>query len=79
MTSSFIIHQSFKSLFTNSSHIKFGRYLSLFSLPIQLDYFGVTCISHMYQTGLFWSNLLNLPTLSTELSNIKRPYWVELV
>jgi hypothetical protein len=31
-----MIHQSFKSLFTDSSHVKFGRYLSLFSLPDRL-------------------------------------------
>jgi hypothetical protein len=28
-----MIHQSFKSLFTDSSHVKFGCPLSLFSLP----------------------------------------------
>jgi hypothetical protein len=34
--SSLVIHQSFKSLFTNSSHVKFDRHLSLFSLPVHL-------------------------------------------
>jgi hypothetical protein len=34
--SSLLIHQSFKSLFTDFSHIKFDRPLSLFSLPIRL-------------------------------------------
>jgi hypothetical protein len=31
-----VIHQSFKSLFTDSSHVKFGRPLPLFSLPDHL-------------------------------------------
>jgi hypothetical protein len=31
-----VIHQSFKSLFTYSSHVKFGRPLSLFLLPVHL-------------------------------------------
>jgi hypothetical protein len=30
---SLVIHQSFKSLFTNSSHVKFGHPLPLFSSP----------------------------------------------
>jgi hypothetical protein len=34
--SSLLIHQFFKSLFTDSSHVKFGRPLSLFSLPVRL-------------------------------------------
>jgi hypothetical protein len=34
--SSFVIHQSFKSLFTDSSHVKFGHRLHLFSLPVRL-------------------------------------------
>jgi hypothetical protein len=31
-----VIHQSFKSLFTDSSHVKFGRHLPLFLLPVRL-------------------------------------------
>jgi hypothetical protein len=31
-----VIHQSFKSLFTDSSHVKFGRPLPLFLLPVRL-------------------------------------------
>jgi hypothetical protein len=34
--SSLVIRQSFKSLFMNSSHVKFGRSLPLFSLPVRL-------------------------------------------
>jgi hypothetical protein len=34
--SSLLIHQSFKSLFTDFSHVKFGCHLSLFLLPIRL-------------------------------------------
>jgi hypothetical protein len=36
MLAPWVIHQSFKSLFTGSSHIKFGRPLPLFSLPVRL-------------------------------------------
>jgi hypothetical protein len=31
-----VIHRSFKSLFTDSSHVQFGRPLPLFSLPVHL-------------------------------------------
>jgi hypothetical protein len=34
--SSLVIHQFFKSLFTDSSHVKFGRPLSFFLLPTRL-------------------------------------------
>jgi hypothetical protein len=34
--SSLVIHQSFKSLFTDSSHVKFDRPLPLFLLPVRL-------------------------------------------
>jgi hypothetical protein len=36
MASSLMIHQLFKSLFTDSSHVKFGHHLSIFLLPIRL-------------------------------------------
>jgi hypothetical protein len=36
ITSTLVIHQSLKSLLTGSSHVKFGRPLSLFSLPVHL-------------------------------------------
>jgi hypothetical protein len=46
-----VIHQSFKSLFTDSSHVKFGRHLSLFLLPVRLTnplrigaFVGLRCI-----------------------------------
>jgi hypothetical protein len=31
-----VIHQSFKSLFMDSSHVKFDRHPSFFSLPVRL-------------------------------------------
>jgi hypothetical protein len=34
--SSLVIHQSFKSLFTDFSHVKFDRPLPLFLLPVRL-------------------------------------------
>jgi hypothetical protein len=34
--SSLVIHQSFKSLFTDSSHVKFDRHRHLFLLPVRL-------------------------------------------
>jgi hypothetical protein len=36
LLASLVIHQSFESLFIDSSHIKFGRSLHLFSLPVRL-------------------------------------------
>jgi hypothetical protein len=43
-----MIHQSFKSLFTDSSHVKFGRPLPLFSLPDRL----ITLLRTGASTGL---------------------------
>jgi hypothetical protein len=41
-----VIHQSFKSLFTDSSHVKFGRPLPFFSLPLFPLYFAKKSMSY---------------------------------
>jgi hypothetical protein len=48
--SSLLIHQFFKSLFTDSSHVKFGRPLPLFSLPVHL----ITLLRIGASAGLRW-------------------------
>jgi hypothetical protein len=48
--SSLVIHQSFKSLFTDSFHIKFGFPLPLFSLLVRL----ITPLQIGASTGLRW-------------------------
>jgi hypothetical protein len=45
-----VIHQSFKSLFTDSSHVKFGCPLPLFSLPDRL----ITPLQTGASVGLRW-------------------------
>jgi hypothetical protein len=45
-----VIHQSFKSLFTDSSHVMFGRLLPLFSLPDCL----ITPLRTDASAGLRW-------------------------
>jgi hypothetical protein len=54
-----VIHQSFKSHFTDSSHVKFGRHLPLFLLLVRLitplrigASVGLNCMSKPFQAML---------------------------
>jgi hypothetical protein len=68
-----MIHQSFKSFFTDSSHAKFGRPLSLFLLPIRLittlrigASAGLRCIcsNHLKRCCMSFSSTSATPSLS---------------
>jgi hypothetical protein len=72
-SSSLVIHQNFKYLFTNSSHIKFGRSLPLFLLPVRLitplrigAFAGLRCIcpNHLKRCCTSFSSTGVTPSLS---------------
>jgi hypothetical protein len=71
--SSLVIHQSFKSLFTDSSHVKFGRHLSFLLLPVRLitplqigASAGLRCIcpNHLKRCCMSFSSTGATPSLS---------------
>jgi hypothetical protein len=63
--SSLVIHQSFKSLFTNSSYVKVGRPLPLFLLSVRL----ITPLRIGASTGLRWTCPNHLKRCCTSFSS----------
>jgi hypothetical protein len=68
-----VIHQSFKSLFTDSFHVKFGHPLSIFLLPVHLitplrigAVAGLCCIcpNHLKRCHTSFSSTGATPSLS---------------
>jgi hypothetical protein len=65
-TNSLVMYQSFKSLFTDSYHIKFGRHLPFFSLPNRL----ITLLWTDASIGLRWICPNHLKQYCTSFSSI---------